>query len=439
MLQTEADLNAKSGKLHYAFVICIGGFLLSGIVLAAQRLPSIALDSVREALGVGYAEVGLITSVFMLFYAGLSLVWGMLGDKIGTRWAMTLACGLSSLGTILFGLFGGTSLAVAIVTWAICGIGCAGLLMAILPKIISRWFAPNKRGFGMSLCTPGANFAALILGVVAPMVINGLGWNMAYVAFGIYFAAITVFVALTFREAPEDMGLAPYGAPQGTQAAPAPKIEQKVEEASGKKVSPLRQVCRMGITWHFGLFYAVYQLGYMAATQYYVVSMTGNGFDLATAAFSLTIGGVLTIITELVVGSLSDHHERKTMIGIMVLCTAVLAAGYAFYLLNTAEPGLVPCYFFIATISASTGVITIIMSGAGEYYNDECRATGTGMIGTINIVGRYLGPWVAGLVIDATGQTGYAFVIVAAACLVASLIAFAMPKAATVQAKWANS
>ena len=135
MLQTEQDLQAKSGGLHYAFVICLGGFLLSGIVLAAQRLPSIALDSVRQTLGVGYAEVGLITSVFMIFYAGLSLVWGMLGDKIGTRWAMTLACALSSIGTILFGLFGGTSLAAAIVTWSICGIGCAGLLMAILPKI----------------------------------------------------------------------------------------------------------------------------------------------------------------------------------------------------------------------------------------------------------------------------------------------------------------
>ena len=83
MLQTEQDLQAKSGGLHYAFVICLGGFLLSGIVLAAQRLPSIALDSVRQTLGVGYAEVGLITSIFMIFYAGLSLVWGMLGDKIG--------------------------------------------------------------------------------------------------------------------------------------------------------------------------------------------------------------------------------------------------------------------------------------------------------------------------------------------------------------------
>ena len=53
------------------------------------------------------------------------------------------------------------------------------------------------------------------------------------------------------------------------------------------------------------------------------------------------------------------------------------------------------------------------------------------------IVGRYLGPWVAGIVIDATGQTAYAFVIVAVAMIASCFIAFAMPRAATVQAKWA--
>lgn len=107
--------------------------------------------------------------------------------------------------------------------------------MAILPKIISRWFAPNKRGFGMSLCTPGANFAALILGVIAPLVINGLGWNMALRSVRHLLRLITVFVALTFREGPEEKGLVPYGAPKGTQAAPAPKLEEKAV-ASGKKV-----------------------------------------------------------------------------------------------------------------------------------------------------------------------------------------------------------
>ena len=66
--------------------------------------------------------------------------------------------------------------------------------MAILPKIVSRWFAPHRRGFGMSLITPGANFSAIILGIIAPLIIGAMGWQWTYVIFGIVFAVITVDV-----------------------------------------------------------------------------------------------------------------------------------------------------------------------------------------------------------------------------------------------------
>ena len=107
MLQTIEDTapSKKGNGLHYAFIICLGGFLTQAIVLSCQRLPAVALEPIRQTLGVSYADVGLITSVFMIFYAGLSIVWGMLGDKIGTRWAMTIACGLASIGALLFGFF----------------------------------------------------------------------------------------------------------------------------------------------------------------------------------------------------------------------------------------------------------------------------------------------------------------------------------------------
>ena len=83
MLQTIEDTapSKKGNGLHYAFIICLGGFLTQAIVLSCQRLPAVALEPIRQTLGVSYADVGLITSVFMIFYAGLSIVWGMLGDK----------------------------------------------------------------------------------------------------------------------------------------------------------------------------------------------------------------------------------------------------------------------------------------------------------------------------------------------------------------------
>lgn len=428
MLQTIEDtVPKKKGGLHYAFVICLGGFLTQMIVLSCQRLPAISLEPVRQTLGVNYAEVGLITSVFMVFYAGLSFAWGILADKIGTRWSITAACGLSAVGAILFGLFGQYGLTIAIITWAIAGCGTAGLLMAILPKIVSKWFAPNKRGFGMSLITPGANFSAIILGIVAPIIISSMGWQNGFIIFGVLFIAIALYVAVFFREGPEEKGLAPYGAPAGTQAAPAPKMESQVSRGA-KKESAFLRVLKMPVTWHFGIFYIVYQVGYMAATQYYVASIQDVGFSLAEASLGITFAGVLTIICELILGQLSDRYERKTLMAICVAFTGIFGFAYFFYLTSGAQVSLIACYIFVALITASTGVITVIMTAAGEYYEDDIRATGTGFVGTVNIVGRYLGPWLAGMVIDATGVVGNSFAIVGITMIVAAVIAFFLPR-----------
>lgn len=439
MLQTvEGTAPKKRSGLHYAFVICLGGFLTQFIVLSAQRLPAISLESIRQTLGVSYAEVGLITSIYMIFYAGLSFAWGMAADKFGTKRMIVLACGLASVGAISFGVLAPMGLIPAIVTWSIAGCGTAGLLMAILPKIVSRWFAPEKRGMGMSLITPGANFSAIILGIVAPIIIASTGWEMAYIIFGGIYALIALFIAVTFREGPEEKGLAPYGAPEGTQAAPTPTIEQpKAETASKSTETPIMRVLKMPITWHFGIFYIIYQIGYMAATQFYVASIQSAGFDLAQASLAITWGGILTIITELILGQLSDRMERKSLMAFMVALNAVLSLAYFFYLSNTPEASLLACYFFVATISACTGVITVIMTAAGEYYDDDIRATGTGVVGTINIVGRYLGPWLAGMVIDASGFVGDSFLIVGITMAIAAVIAFAMPRKRAKKAKTA--
>lgn len=184
----------------------------------------------------------------------------------------------------------------------------------------------------------------------------------------------------------------------------------------------------MPISWHFGIFYIVYQVGYMAATQYYVASIQSAGFDLASASLAITWGGILTIICELILGTLSDHVERKNVIAAVVALSGIFGLAYFFYLTNTPSPSLMVCWIFVAIISATTSVITVIMTTAGEYYTDDIRATGTGFIGTVNVVGRYLGPWLAGMLIDATGVVGNSFGIVGVTMLVAAVIAFTFPR-----------
>lgn len=428
MLQTIEDQEPRKHRVNrYAFIICLGGFLTQFIVLTCQRLPAVSMESIRETLGVSYAEVGLITSFYMIFYAGLSLFWGWLADKRGARFSLSLACLVAGAGTILFGLTAHLGLPVAIATWCVTGFGTAGLLMAVIPKLVAKWFAPNKRGFGMALIMPGANVASMVLGVAAPVIIAASGWQMGFVYFGVGFLAIAVVVFLCVKDDPASMGLAPFGAPAGTQAAPAPVMEARQAAGANMGESALKRVVKMPLTWRFGIMYIIFQVGYMAATQYYVVSVQSVGFSLAEASLGLTWAGICTIVAEQIFGNLSDRVERKNVIAVASVLCGVFGFGYFLVLVN-GTPSLLVCYVFVSLITACTGIVTVIMTAAGDIYPADIRGTGTGFISTLCIVGRYLGPWVAGLAVDATLQTGYAYLIVGVMMVIAGVVAFTLPR-----------
>jgi|GEM_PF-1058547 len=463
---------AQKKKFHYAFIICLGGFLTQFIVLTCQRMPALSLELIRNTLGISYSEVGLITSWYTVFYAGASLFWGWLADRIGTKKTLTIAAAFASLGMILFGLFAQGGLVLAIALWCIAGFGCAGLFMATIPKIVARWFAPEKRGFGMALITPGANFASVIIGLVVPPLILSTSWQMSFVYAGLFCTAITVFIAICMKEDPAEKGLLPYGTIIESVAAPMATIAKSTKQAAAaaagtaetahaeaataktakpassaaagatsaqatekaaedkapaKSQGSLKRVLKMPITWHFGIMFIIWQIGYMITVAYYTATIQYVGFDLAQAGLAMTWGGIATIILIQLWGNLSDHIERKNVIAIASIACAALSIWYCMALQG--QPPLWLCYVLVALITACTGVVTVIMSAAGDYYPAEVRATGTGTISTMSIVGRYLGPWLAGVIVDASvGNVGFAFIPVAVAMAVAGVIALTLPK-----------
>ncbi|WP_165062868.1 nitrate/nitrite transporter [Adlercreutzia sp. ZJ154] len=434
MLAQTTEQPSSKGKFHYAFIICLAGFLTQFIVLGCQRLPALSLELIRGTLNISYAEVGLITSWFTVFYAGASFIWGGLADRIGAKKTLTLASAFAAIGTILFGLFAQYGLIIAIIVWCVAGFGCAGLFMATLPKIVAKWFAPEKRGFGMALITPGGNVASILIGLFMATIIANTSWQQSFIYVGIFFAVIAVFIAICVKESPEERGLAPYGAPVGTQAAPKPKV---VEAESGAKAEdkPVQhsgqnkyiQVLKMGRTWHFAIMYIIWQLGYMVTVAYYTASIQYVGFSLAEAGLAMTWGGIATIIFIQIWGNMSDHMERKYVLFIANALCAVLSLAY--FISLQGQPSLILCYFFVALITACTGITTVILSIGGDLYPAEIRSTGTGVVSTLTIIGRYLGPWIAGIAIDATaGNIGYAYLIVAISMGIAAVIAITLPK-----------
>ncbi len=432
MLQAEVTHGEprQKKKFHFAFVVAIAGLLTQFVLLCCQRMPALSLEMIRESMNLDYTQVGLITSWFTIFYAGAAFVWGWMTDKIGAKFTLVIAETIAAIGLILFGTIGAQSYYIAVAVWCVAGFGCAGLYMATIPKLVASWFAPDKRGFAMSLITPGGTICSIVLGIVIPPLLVSSGWQTGFIACGVFCAVVALFTFFLVKEKPSDIGLAPYGVPAGTQVAPAPKVEeehavaQKQEKASK---GSFIQCLKMPITWHYGIMQIFYQIGYMVSTTYYVASVTFAGYDTVQAGLSITWGGIACIILIQLWGNLSDRIERKYVIMIGCAASAIVAGVYCFVLQG--QPALALCYFFVAALTATNGITPVLLALAGDYYPQKYRGTGTGIISTLTIIGRYAGPWIAGMVIDASmGNIGYGFLVVTVSMVIGAVIALTLPK-----------
>lgn len=416
---TNTPESPKRGGLHYGYIVVAAGFLTQVILLMSQRSLSIALVSIQETLKITYAQVGLISSYFGLVYAGAAFFWGWLADRIGPRLALTAAGACASVGLFFFGLLGGQSLNLAIATYTLVGLGCAGIYIATVPKLISAWFVPEKRGHAMRFITPGGGLTSMILGVVLPLGIAGSGWQNSFRVIGIIAAVVTIGFFTLLRNDPAEKGLTPVGSPEGTPVAPAP---QRV-----KKQNDFAAVLKMKITWQIGIMYIVYQLGYMANSTYYVASIKKAGYSGVQAGLAVTIAAIVSIIFMQIWGPLSDKLERKTVIAIGCFGYAFFAAVYFLVLLG--QPSLIVCYILVSLMLGCFGITPVIMAAFGDYYPAELRGTGNGVISTMSMVGRYGGPVLAGMMIDAAGgRVGYGFIFAAAAIAVSAILAITWPK-----------
>ncbi len=427
MLQTSGDCGerAKRGMSAYVSVV-VAGFLTQVVLICCQRLPSISLESVRSTLNLSYSEIGLITSWFTVFYAGAAFVWGWLADRFGAKRALAVAESIAAAGLILFGLFAQYNYVLALVIWSVAGFGCAGLYMATIPKLVAKWFAPNKRGTAMGFIAPGGTVASIVLGVVAPSLVANAGWQIAFVCFGCFCAVVTLLTIVLVKDDPATMGLRPFGAPEGTQAAVSPRLEEEEAQKRSSK-GLLIEVLKMGITWRFGLLFALYQLGYMTTNVYYVAAIQSAGFDTVQAGLGITFGGLFGCCCLVVYGQLCDRIPRKYVITFGCFAAAASAALYASVL--PGNPPLALCYLFTALIIGFVGLSPAMLSTAGDCYPERLRGTGSGTVSTISIIGRYLGPWIAGMFVDGTGgNIAMAFWFLAVPLAVTALAALTLPK-----------
>jgi sugar phosphate permease len=409
-------VNTVNNKgLHYGWMVVLGGFLTQVILLISIQTLPLVLVQIEETLKISHAAAGTITSFFGICYAGFSFFWGFLADKIGTRKTLTIAGLVTSVMLIAFGSTV-DSLSKAIFLYALVGFGCAGIYTATIPKLIGEWFLPIKRGRAMSFITAGGVLTGATLGIVVPILSLANGWQGTFQILGVVSLIVTIIILLIVRNTPQEKGLLPVGVISAEQL-------KKISKPAQSKVS-FGEVLKQKITWHLGIMYIFWQLAYMAGTAFLAASMAkGIGFTAAEAGIGITIYNLFQLVGQQIWGPLSDRIERKTVIAMASVWWAVMATIFVL----TFGSSLITTYCIVALMGIGIGSVPVILAAFSDYYAPEVRGTGSGVISTLAIVGRFFGPMLAGFAADASGSLSSAFVFGAVVMFIAALISFTLP------------
>ena len=396
----EGAIRTKSAR---AWLASGSGFLSQIICVWGLSIFGISMSTIAADLGVEVATLGIATSIYGACYAGFSVLWGNLADKLGLRKTLSIAVFGMGVFLILAGQLATTAIA-AIAFYAFAGVFASGTASAVLPKLISTWFAANSRGKGMTLVTLGGSLAGVLGGILFPQFLKGMGWHGCFTVVGSIAIVVAVIIFVILRDSPASIGTYPFGSPMGTPVAASEKKELTNEEKAANRANMIR-ILKMPITWKYGILYIFWQFTLMAYQAYTVVAAQAAGMELVAASLITTVVTACMAVGTIFFPFLSDKIGRKPTIVAASLLTGIAALA-AFFAYGAGAAAIPIVIYVIYGIYGFCNAVTPLHNTAmAECYPEELRGAGPGMISTIAIIGRFGGPMIAGSLIAMTGNT----------------------------------
>ncbi|MGH8429150.1 MAG: MFS transporter, partial [Solimonas sp.] len=172
------------------------GYLLSYLLRAVNAV--VAPDLVAD-LSLTPAELGLLTSTYLLAIALFQLPLGILFDRYGPRRVQSALLALAAAGCVLFALAPG--FLTLFIARAIIGLGFAGGLMSGF-KATSLWVAPERRTLANSCVMAVGALGIIVATEPTQYLVSQVGWRSAFLIFaGLVFAgACLIFLVVPRRD-----------------------------------------------------------------------------------------------------------------------------------------------------------------------------------------------------------------------------------------------
>ena len=189
---TASRAGSDSGAMtNFRWVICGLLFFSTTVNYMDRQVISYLKEfyctpAAQGGFGWTNTDFSHLTAFFTGFYAGMTIAFGWVIDRIGTKLGLALSLIVWSVFGIL-NAFVGRAVGMHILVRSAFAIGEAGNFPASI-KTVAEWFPKRERALATGVFNSGSNFGAMIAALFVPWCLvqfgNDPGWKMAFIITG---------------------------------------------------------------------------------------------------------------------------------------------------------------------------------------------------------------------------------------------------------------
>ena len=398
------------GRLHYGWIVVGVVFLTLLGSSGIRATPGVLMIPLEQEFGWSRATVSLAVSINLLLYGLFGPFASALMDRVGVRRVMVIALACLAVGVSLTTRM--TQPWQLVLLWGVVvGLGTGTMANVLAAMVANRWFS-QRRGLVMGMLTAASATGQLVFLPLLASVVVGRGWrSAALIVAGVGLLALPL-VLVFMRDDPRDVGLRPFGEPDGPPTPRPPRVSA---------AAPLRGLAlglRSRDFWLLaGSFYICgLSTNGLIGTHLIPASME-HGIPEVMAASMLASIGVFDIIGTMVSGWISDRWDNRYLLcwyyGLRGLSLLFLP-----YALGTAYLGLVAFAIFYGLDWVATVPPTARL--AADTFGKDNVGIMYGWIGASHQLGAATAAFGAGLMRTWFGDYQVTFMLAGLICLVAS-------------------
>lgn len=188
---------SSSRRFWLAVMVPFGlGYL---VAIAIRSINAILAHPITEALKFNDAEIGFVSSTFLLGTALAALPLGVLLDYWGARRTQAVFFLIAGAGMLLFAV--GSDFATLAVARFIVGIGMSGSLLAAV-KAISEWVEKERIPLFNGLLMAFGGLGALAATTPSKLIELEYGWRTLCIILGVITIAIALLILTVSQDRP---------------------------------------------------------------------------------------------------------------------------------------------------------------------------------------------------------------------------------------------